>query len=318
MTIPPSTPDSPVERAGTYLRAARAAKVGLAANFFLSVVKLIGGIWGHSTALVADAFESFTDVFTSTGLVWSLRKASEPADREHPYGHGKIENIASNVIAGVLMAVAIGIGIGAWHRIRHADTLEGPTGLALVLALFSIVVKEALFQYKLRVGRKLNSSSLIDEAWHHRSDAFSSLAAALGIGGAIAGGVSWRILDPIAAFVVALIIGVMAVTIFRRSSLELMDTQVPADTLESIRRAAAQPGVLHVEKVFARKSGLNILVDVHLEVDDNMTVLASHHLGHEVERQVMRAVPQVIQVLVHVEPHQRAEREGRRPIASPH
>ena len=310
--------DAAADQAGNYQCAARAAKVGLAANFVLSVVKLIGGIWGHSTALVADACESFTDVFTSTGLVWSLRKASKPADSDHPYGHGKIENIASNVIASVLMAVSVAIGVGAWYRIRHAETLEGPTGLALVLALFSIVVKEALFQYKLRVGRKLNSSSLVAEAWHHRSDAFSSLAAALGIGGAIAGGPSWRILDPIAAFVVALIIAVMAVTIFRRSSMELMDTQVSDDTLEIIRRTAAQPGVLHVEKVFARKSGLNILVDVHLEVDDNMTVLASHRLGHEVEQQIMKAVPQVIQVLVHIEPHQRAEREGRRPIAAPH
>ena len=310
--------DAAADQAGNYQCAARAAKVGLAANFVLSVVKLIGGIWGHSTALVADACESFTDVFTSTGLVWSLRKASKPADSDHPYGHGKIENIASNVIASVLMSVSVAIGVGAWYRIRHAETLEGPTGLALVLALFSIVVKEALFQYKLRVGRKLNSSSLVAEAWHHRSDAFSSLAAALGIGGAIAGGPSWRILDPIAAFVVALIIAVMAVTIFRRSSMELMDTQVSDDTLEIIRRTAAQPGVLHVEKVFARKSGLNILVDVHLEVDDNMTVLASHRLGHEVEQQIMKAVPQVIQVLVHIEPHQRAEREGRRPIAAPH
>ena len=318
MTAPSPTPEPSVEPADKYRRAARAAKVGLAANLLLSVVKLVGGIWGHSTALVADAFESFTDVFTSSGLAWSLHRASKPADREHPYGHGKIENIASNVIAGVLMVVALGIGVGAWQRIRHADTLEGPTGLALTLALFSIAVKECMFQYKLRVGRKLNSSSLVAEAWHHRSDAFSSLAAALGIGGAIAGGAPWRILDPIAAFVVALIIAVMAVEIFRRSSLELMDTQVSADTLEKIRQAAAQPGVLHVEKVFARKSGLNILVDVHIEVDDNMTVLASHHLGHEVERQVMRAVPQVIQVLVHIEPHHRAEREGRRPIAAPH
>lgn len=317
MTVMPPA-NSPAEQAGHYQSAARAAKVGLAANFLLSVVKLVGGIWGHSTALVADACESFTDVFTSTGLVWSLRRASKPADSDHPYGHGKIENIASNVIAGVLMVVATGIGMGAWHRIRNAETLEGPTGLALVLALFSIVVKEGLFQYKLRVGRRLNSSSLVAEAWHHRSDAFSSLAAAIGIGGAIAGGPSWRVLDPIAAFVVAIIIAVMAVAIFRRSSLELMDTQVPGDTLEKIRRTAAQPGVLQVEKVFARKSGLNILVDVHLEVDDGMTVLASHHLGHEVERQIMQAVPQVTQVLVHIEPHHRAEREGRRPIASPH
>ncbi|MCX6908867.1 MAG: cation diffusion facilitator family transporter [Verrucomicrobia bacterium] len=314
----PLATDFPVEQAGSYQRAARAARVGLAANLLLSVVKLVGGIGGHSTALIADAFESMTDVFTSSGLAWSLSRASKPADPEHPYGHGKIENIASNVIASVLMVVAVGIGVGAWQRIRHAETLEGPTGLALVLALFSIVVKEGMFQYKLHVGRKLNSSSLIAEAWHHRSDAFASLAATIGIGGAIAGGPSWRVLDPIAAFVVAIIIAVMGVTIFRRSSLELMDTQVPADTLEKIRQAAAQPGVLHVEKVFARKSGLNILVDVHLEVDDNMTVLASHRLGHEVEQQVMRAVPQVIQVLVHIEPHHRAEREGRRPIAAPH
>ena len=307
-----------VEPVNSYHRAARAAQVGLAANFMLSAVKLAGGIWGHSAALVADACESFTDVFTSTGLVWSLRKASKPADSDHPYGHGKIENIASNVIASVLMVVSIAIGLGAWDRIRHADTLEGPTGIALVLALFSIAVKEGMFQYKLHVGRKLNSSSLIAEAWHHRSDAFSSLAAALRIGGSIAGGPSWRVLDPIPAFIVAIIIAVMGISIFRRSSLELMDTQVPADTLDLIRRTAAQPGVLQVEKVFARKSGLNILVDVHLEVDYDLTVLASHRLGHEVEKQVMQAVPQVTQVLVHIEPHQRAEREGRRPIASSH
>jgi cation diffusion facilitator family transporter len=306
------------DKSRAYDAASRAAGIGVGANIVLVVIKFFGGICGHSAALVADAVHSLTDVVSSTALVWSLRRAGQPADLDHPYGHGKIESITANVIAGVLLVVAGGIAWSAWYRIRHTEALEGPTGIALVVALISIGVKEALFQYKLRVGRKLNSSSLVAEAWHHRSDAFSSLAATLGIGGAIAGGVAWRILDPIAAFVVALIIGVMAVTIFRRSSLELMDTQVPADTLEEIRRAARQPGVLHVEKVFARKSGLNILVDVHLEVDDNMTVLASHRLGHEVERQVMRAVPQVIQVLVHVEPHQRAELEGRRPIASPH
>lgn len=301
-----------------YDTASRAAGIGVGANIALVVVKLIGGIYGHSAALVADALHSLTDVVSSTALVWSLRRAGRPADHDHPYGHGKIESITASVIAGLLLAVAGGIAVGAWFRIRHVETLEGPTGIALVVALISIGVKEALFQYKLYIGRKLNSSSLIAEAWHHRSDAFSSIAAALGIGGAIVGGVPWRVLDPIAAFVVALIIGVMAIEIFRRSSLELMDTQLPADTLEKIRRAAAQPGVLHVEKVFTRKSGLNILVDVHLEVDDNMTVLESHRLGHEVEEQVMRAVPQVIQVLVHIEPHHRAVREGRRPIAAPH
>lgn len=300
-----------------YDAASRAAGIGVGANIVLVIVKLLGGIYGHSAALVADALHSLTDVVSSTGLVWSLRKAGQPADHDHPYGHGKIESITASVIAGVLLAVAGGIAVGAWHRIQHVETLEGPTGIALVVALISIGVKEVLFQYKLHVGQTLNSSSLIAEAWHHRSDAFSSLAATLGIGGAIAGGVPWRVLDPIAAFVVALIIAVMAVAIFRRSTLELMDTQLPADTLEKIRQAAAQPSVLHVEKVFTRKSGLNILVDVHLEVDDNMTVLESHRLGHRVEQQVMRVMPQVVQVLVHVEPHQTAEREGRRPVAAP-
>ena len=298
-----------------YRQAARAARVGIAANALLVVAKFVGGIVGHSTALIADAFHSLTDVVSSTGLAWSLRTAAKPADHDHPYGHGKVENIAASVIAGFLLLVVIGISYGAWGRLQHPEELKGPTAIALVVALLSIAVKEALFQYKFAIGRRLDSSSLIAEAWHHRSDAFSSIAATLGIGGAIAGGERWRVLDPIAAFVVAGIMAVMAVSIFRRSTLELMDTQVPPETLEGIRRAAAAvPGVLLVETIHARKSGLNILVEIHIEVDDHMTVRESHRLGHEVEDRIRRDVPRVERVLVHIEPHHEASQEGRRPI----
>ncbi|MBI5395802.1 MAG: cation transporter [Verrucomicrobia bacterium] len=309
IAVPPS------DTADAYRQACRAARVGIIANAVLVVAKFVGGILGHSTALIADAFHSLTDVVSSTGLAWSLRTAAKPADPEHPYGHGKIESIAATVIAGVLLLVVIGISYGAWGRLQHPELLKGPTALALVVALVSIAIKEALFQYKLSIGRRLDSSSLIAEAWHHRSDAFSSIAATLGIGGAIAGGERWRVLDPIAAFVVAGIMSVMAVGIFRRSTLELMDTQVPAETLEKIRAsAAAVPGVLLVEKTHARKSGLNILVEIHIEVDDHMTVRESHRLGHAVEVRVRRDVPRVEQVLVHIEPHHEASQEGRRPI----
>jgi len=301
--------------AEAYRQATRAARVGIAANVLLAGAKFTGGVLGHSTALIADAFHSLTDVVSSTGLAWSLRTAAKPADLDHPYGHGKIESIAASLIAGVLMLVVIGISYGAWDRLRHPALLQGPTALALVVALGSIAVKEALFQYKISIGRRLDSASLIAEAWHHRSDAFSSIAATLGIGGAIAGGQRWRVLDPLAAFVVAGIMAVMAVSIFRRSTLELMDTQVPPETLEAIRRsAAAVTGVLLVEKTHARKSGLNILVEIHIEVDDHMTVRQSHRLGHDVEERIRREVPRVEQVLVHIEPHHEASQEGRRPI----
>ena len=309
IAVPPS------DTADAYRQASRAARVGIAANVLLVAAKFIGGILGHSTALVADAFHSLTDVVSSTGLAWSLRTAAKPADYDHPYGHGKVESIAASVIAGVLVLVVIGISYGAWGRLRHPEELKGPTALALVVALISIAIKEALFQYKISVGRRLDSASLIAEAWHHRSDAFSSIAATLGIGGAIAGGEHWRVLDPIAAFVVAGIMAVMAVGIFRRSTLELMDTQVSPETLEGIRKAAAAvPGVLLVEKTHARKSGLNILVEIHIEVDDQMTVRESHRLGHEVEVRIRRDVPRVERVLVHIEPHHAAIQEGRRPI----
>jgi cation diffusion facilitator family transporter len=300
---------------GSYQRASRAARAGVAANLLLSAVKFAGGIYGQSTALIADAFESLTDVFTSTGLAWSLRRAAKPADHDHPYGHGKMENIASTLIAGVLLIVAVAITIGAWDRVRHPEQLKGPTGIALIVSLAAIAVKEALFQYKMRVGRTLGSDSLVAEAWHHRSDAFSSMATTLGIGGAIVGGEHWRILDPIAAFAVSATIAWMALSIFRRSTLDLMDTQVPAALLDHIRETArVVPGVLEVEKVHARKSGIKVLVDIHVEVDDHMTVLDSHRLAHEVEERILGGVSQVEQVLVHIEPHQAAAERGRRPL----
>ena len=281
--------------------AERLVLAGLVINIALALVKLIAGMAGHSYALVADALESLTDVLGSA-IVWSgLRIAAKPPDESHPYGHGKAEALAAMIVSMLLVAAGLGIGIAAIHKITQPST--PPRVFTLWVLLLVIAIKEILFRAGARIADRTGSGAVLADAWHHRSDAITSFAAALGISAAIMGGPGWERADGLAALFASGIILSNAVRILIRPMGELMDTR-PAGIVQRARQIARTiPSVLDVEKVLARKSGRQYLVDMHLEVDPNMTVHDAHEVAHRVKDAIRAQVPEVQDVLIHIEPH---------------
>jgi len=272
------------------------------------------GLTGRSIALVADGVHTLSDTLTSVAVWVGLRVARRPADGSHPYGHGKAEPIAGKVVAIALFLVAGGIAYDSIKAIvayfSGTAELGAPSALTLYAALLSIFVKELLYQYQVRVGRKVGSVALVADAWHHRSDAFSSVAVSVGIAAAALGGAKWHWADEGAALMVAAFIAWIAWDLFKQSAAGLMDTLASDDVEEEIRSVARSvEGVLGVEKTFARRSGLNILVDIHVEVDPEMTVEKGHEIASEVTHKLTETIPQVTHALVHIEPH----RSGKNP-----
>jgi cation diffusion facilitator family transporter len=283
-----------------YERGQRVSALGLGVNLGLAVIKLIGGLVGNSFALVADAAESVADVGASL-LVWrALSVAARPADREHPYGHGKAEALAALLVALLLFAVAAGIAVEATRYLLTPH--QNPAPFTLVVLIGVIVVKESLYWFARREGDAVGSQAVAADAWHHRSDAITSVAAGIGIAVAIAGGPGWEGADDAAALVAAGFIAYNGARLLRRPLGELMDA-APGEIVQRVQQiATAVPGVVRVEKVLARKSGLQYWVDMHVEVDPQMSVRAAHTLAHQVKDEVQAQMPRVQDVLIHVEP----------------
>jgi cation diffusion facilitator family transporter len=282
------------------LRGQRLIAVGLAVNVALATVKILAGIAGHSAALIADAAESMVDIAGSVVIWGGLRIASMPADEDHPYGHGKAEALAGLVVAMMVLAAGIAAGVNGVLALVH----PGPTPRAYTLMVLVVVVaaKEVMFHVTRRAARKLDSGAVLVDAWHHRSDAITSLAAFAGISLAVWGGGRLYWADPVAALVASAIIVVNAVLLFGTPLHELMDA-VPTEVVDTTREvAAAVPGVVHVEKVSGRKSGRRYWVDMHVWVDPQMTVSDAHALSHRVKDAVCAGVAGVADVLVHIEP----------------
>ncbi|MDX2227674.1 MAG: cation diffusion facilitator family transporter [Verrucomicrobiae bacterium] len=287
----------------SYREAVFASWLGIAVNALLALLKLAAGILGQSLALIADALESFSDIGTSLVIIAALNIARKPADENHPYGHGKAEALGSVVVSTTLLAIAVAI---LWNACATliSGRFETPSPVALWAALVSILVKEGLYQYKNRLASRLQSAALRTEAWHHRSDALSSLLTVVAILLAMQGGPGWAWADPVGAILVALMIGYIGIRQFLTTSADLMDEQPNTDLITRIRRTAAlEPGALGVEKVLVRKSGLWFIVDLHLEVDPLMPTIDSHRLGHRVQKRLIESLPEVGNVLVHIEPH---------------
>ncbi|MBL7073748.1 cation transporter [candidate division KSB1 bacterium] len=286
-----------------YQRGKKGAWVGIGGNFFLTVIKLWAGVVGHSSALIADAVHSATDIFSSVTVLVGMKIAAKPADRDHPYGHGRAESIAGLVVAVFLVFIGLEIGLSAWRTLRAGGEYNVPTFLALGTVAFSIFVKEWLFRYKKDLARKLGSSSLMADAWHHRTDSISSAAAFLGIGGAMLGGSGWQALDHIAAGFISAMIIYVGIKIGLSSSRELMDRQPEQALLDDIRRLALEvEGVMGVEKLRVRKSGLGYLVDIHVEAGKDVSVQDSHFMATEVKNHMKYRLSKIEDVLVHVEP----------------
>lgn len=277
-------------------------------NLFLGLAKFAIGFFGHSIALIADAVHTLSDTFTSLAVWVGLKVARKPADDAHPYGHGKAEPIAGKVVAVALFVVGLAVAyesvIGLYRFFTGKATLEPPTPLALYAALVSILVKELMYQYQMRIGKELSLVSLVADAWHHRSDALSSVGVAIGIGAAMLGGPRWHWADEAAALVVAVLVLWVACALFKQTTLVLMDTQESGEMNLFIRRAAcAVEGVKDVEKIVARRSGADVLVDIHVEVDPEISVREGHVIATKVKDHLIAELEKVTHVLVHIEPY---------------
>jgi cation diffusion facilitator family transporter len=282
-------------------RSLRATFLGIGVNVLLVAGKLAGGILGHSHALVADAMESLADIFSSL-IVWrAVLVAAAPPDREHPYGHGKAEAIAAGVVSTLLLLAALGIAVNAGRHLF--EPRDPPKAFTLWILIGVVLIKELVFRYASRQASLAQSGAVKADAWHHRSDAITSLAAAIGISVCLVGGPSFAYADDAAALFAAGIIGWNGWLLLRPALDELMDAAPSPGLLAQIRATAAEvSGVEAVEKCRARKTGFEYFVDMHIEVDPQMTVQQGHDIAHQVKRRVREAVPSVNDVLVHVEP----------------
>lgn len=284
----------------------------MAANLFLAVGKMIAGVAGHSHALIADGIESLADLFSSV-IVWrGIVVAAEPADEEHPYGHGKAEPIAAAFVAAMLLLAAAWIAIQSVHEIIRPHAAPEPFTLAVLVGV--ILIKEGLFRFVLKQGADLESSVVRTDAWHHRSDAITSLAAGIGIAVALLGGPGFEMADDVAALVAAGVIAWNGFSLLRPALSELMDSAPEAGFVERVRAVASKVrGVQDVEKCVVRKAGYHYFVDIHVEVDPLMTVQDAHGIAHDVKDEIRRELPQVADVLVHIEPCGRGAVEKIRP-----
>jgi cation diffusion facilitator family transporter len=282
-------------------RSLRVTLVGLVINALLTSAKFAAGILGHSHALIADAVESLSDIFSSI-IVWrAVVVAAAPADEDHPYGHGKAEPIAAALVSTLLLLAAGWIAVEAFREIAHPHTAPAPFTLLVLLGV--ICIKEGLFRFVLREAISVESSAVQTDAWHHRSDAITSLAAGIGISVALLGGKGYESADDVAAVVAAGIIAWNGWRLLRPAINELMDRTPGRELRERIRSIAESvKGVERVEKTLVRKMGYHFYADMHVEVDPQMTVQHAHKIAHEVKDKIRTQLPRVRDVLVHIEP----------------
>jgi len=287
----------------------RVALLGILVNGVLATIKLLGGIVGNSYALIADAVESMTDIFSSF-VVWrGLSVAVQPPDEEHPYGHGKAEPLAASFVSLMLLAASAGIAIESARGIFQPP--HTPKSFTIWILLGVVVVKESLFRLVFKVGEELTSTAVRSDAWHHRSDAITSAAAAIGISISIWGGKGYELADNYAALFASCVIAFNGIRLLKPAINELMDAQPSEDLQKEILGLARHcEGVLAVEKVLARKAGLSYLVDMHIEVDKGMTVEQAHDIAHLVKDRIREEIPKVVEVLIHVEPYPRRLHSG--------
>ena len=285
---------------------ARVTLAGSVVNLLLVGLKAVAGVAGHSAAMVSDAVHSFSDFITDIVVLVFVRVSARPQDEDHDYGHGKFETLATLLIGLALAAAAVGIvvsGAGKLARWLQGEDLPAPGKLALWAALVSIVAKELLFQYTRFKGRNLQSKALEANAWHHRSDALSSIGAAVGIGGAILLGDRWTVLDPLASIVVGAMLVKVAWDLLGPSFGELTDSSLPADTeQEMMDIIRSVPGVEDPHNLRTRRIGNRIAAEVHIRLDGGQTLEEAHEKATEVERRFKERFGAQSHIIVHMEP----------------
>ncbi|WP_396178316.1 cation diffusion facilitator family transporter [Flavobacterium sp.] len=282
-------------------KAIQATYLSIIGNFVLAVAKGITGVLGNSYALVADAIESMTDVFSSALVLFGLKYSTRPADSNHPYGHGRAETLVTFLVVGFLLISAT---IIAYESVINIQTPhEVPEKFTLIVLAVIIVIKESFYQVVSRKGKETNSSSLKADAWHHRSDALTSLMAFIGISIAIYMGPGYETADDWAALIASFFIVYNAYLIFRPALGEILDEHVYDDLVEEIRVIAEKvDGVQGTEKCFVRKTGMTYWVDLHLLVNGNLSVTEGHEISHAAKDALMEQLPELANILIHIEP----------------
>ena len=284
----------------------RVTILGMLVNILLFIFKLVAGILGRSGAMIADAVHSASDFATDIVVLVFVRISSKPRDDDHKWGHGKYETLASLIIGVALFAVGIEIFVDSAEKIAAViagEIIPRPGAIAIVAAATSIIAKEALYQYTMRVGRKIDSPSVIANAWHHRSDALSSVGALLGIGMAYFLGEKWRIADPIAAIAVAALIVKVAYDLCRTALAELLEKSLPHEVEEEILSIiSTTPNVHKPHNLRTRRIGSNIAIEVHVRVEGLMTVHDSHEISREIEHSLRARFGERTAVAIHIEP----------------
>ena len=280
---------------------ARFALFGLIVNVLLAAGKILAGVVGHANVLIADGIESALDVGGSIVIWGGLTFAARPPDTSHPYGHGKAEPIAAVIVALGVLAAALVIAIQSVREIFLPHHAPAPWTLAVLVV--AVIVKETLYRYVIRFGQKVDSTAVKTDAWHHRVDAMTSIAAFIGISVALIGGKAWQSADDWAALVACAIIGWNGYRLALPALFEIMDTAPRAKFVSSICQVAKSvPGVVEIEKCRARKMGLDFYVDLHVGVDGNISVHEGHEIAHRVKAAIQQGDPRVADVLVHIEP----------------
>ena len=279
---------------------------GSIVNFILLIFKFIAGVLGHSSAMVADAIHSLSDFATDIIVLFFVRISSKPADTTHKYGHGKFETLATAFIGFALLAVGIGILIEGTKNIVavvRGEVLQAPGVIALLAAAVSIISKEILYQYTVYKGRKINSQVVVANAWHHRSDAFSSIGTLVGIAGAMFLGEKWRVLDPVAAVIVSVFILKVAIDILRNSLEELMEHSLPDAEEEEIKQIILSTnGVESPHHLRTRRIGNRVAIEVHICMNGDMTLTKAHQITTEVEQQLKLRFGENTHIGIHTEP----------------
>ena len=284
----------------------RVTWIGSIVNFLLLVLKFISGIVGHSSAMVADAVHSLSDFITDIIVIVFVKISGKPEDEDHKYGHGKYETLATALIGIALFAVGIGLLVNGATKVSeviNGAVLPAPSMIALVVAAVSIIAKEILYRYTVYVGQNLNSQAVIANAWHHRSDALSSIGTLMGIGGAIFLGERWRILDPIAAIVVSAFIIKVAIDLIKPCVDELLERSLPTETEKQILGIIASfPEVSSPHHLRTRRIGNHIAIEVHLRMDGQTTLENDHAIATAVEKRLKEEFGSDTHIGIHMEP----------------
>ncbi|WP_036696857.1 cation diffusion facilitator family transporter [Paenibacillus taiwanensis] len=289
-----------------FAQAETGAWVGIIGNILLAGLKGVAGFFSGSHALIADAFHSASDVAGSFAVLVGIKAAKRPPDRDHPYGHGKAESIAAIIVSVLLLVVGLELLISAIKAI-YGGHVDIPEWYALAVLLLSIVVKEGMFQYKFRLGKRLSSQALIANAWEHRSDVYSSIAALIGVGAAMLGGkfrMSWLLyLDPVAGLVVALLVLKMGYTLVMDSIHSTMDHVLHDEEANPLIKAVQTvDGVILVDELRAREHGHYVIVDIKISVNPVLTVAEGHSVGKRVKQHLLQQFLHVADVFVHINP----------------